>query len=184
MHNLVIQSLIFRKTCCCNVYPLVTAFWGKKSSFYPCFSCSLPFFFVGSIIKYVFPKASYLKEFNIWGKAQDHVLTWQEFSLWPKFKCERLKAFPPSWPNLRQTFPPSGGLLGWFLTQPCFLGNSERNKVPGSVSATWCGPHPGELLCCLFPWALLSLRSISLLILAALQPTFQYLLILWKFIFP
>lgn len=26
MHNLVIQSLIFRKTCCCSVYPLVTTF--------------------------------------------------------------------------------------------------------------------------------------------------------------
>ena len=55
-----------RTTGCCSVYPLshLNFFF-----FYLCFSCSLPFFFVGSIYKYVFPKPAIWKNL-IWGRTR------------------------------------------------------------------------------------------------------------------
>ena len=77
LHFNSLHLCFMRKTGCCRVYLLSHL---KIVFFYLCFSCSLPFFFVGSIYKYVFPKPAIWKNL-IWGRAQSQVLSWQEFSV-------------------------------------------------------------------------------------------------------
>ena len=168
-----------RKTGCCRVYLLSHL---KIVFFYLCFSCSLPFFFVGSIYKYVFPKPAIWKNL-IWGRAQSQVLSWQEFSVWAKFECEHL------------TFLPGGGLSAWGPHSACCLCNREPNQAPGCSHAGRKRPQPREL-----PHRRLRRAFCSVLHLSTCPPAhppppprFQQpfksylsrlLLFLWKFIFP